>query len=447
MAQAGPIQNMNVGQEKGEGRRAARLDHLLWLLIALSPLIFAITSWNPFGAAGRLPDYVLSYSVPITFVELVAIVFAILAGFKPAATIREAPRWAQLALGIVIAIAVYTAAFAAPDRATALVRTYASAVHLLFGFSLYWLMQARWIGLRSLVWPSIVAGACLYLLAVVAYVIAVQDDPGFNWKRFGLGVSHIRQTGFYSVVGASAALGLAAMAQGRIRYWTAVAAAALMLSLSYWSGTRGSPFALLAAFGAALVMLPAMRSWRAIGALLVANLGGILLSLIYRPPNSFYGVERISQSAAAATGADEIATGRLTMWIGTVRVALERPLFGHGESQFRGIVPEALGEFNHPHNILMQVLLQWGIVGFVCFFSLAAFLGWRFVQAARKGGGDMMPAFLVAGGLVTMSLYEGTLYHPYPIMMLVVSIAFVLSSTSTAPHVIASGTTDGIQPA
>lgn len=429
MAMARPIA---AGQEGGSDgfRSLSGADRLAWLLVALAPAIFAIASWSRTGERNSVQALLLSFSLPITAIEMVVILFAARAGFQPSQAVARLPAWALIALVLLVAVAAGTAALVAPNGATAILRTIAWAIHLLFGFSAWYLLGTRWAPLRRAVWPWIAAGVALYVLVLAALVLAIPDEAAFNWKFLGLGVTHVRQVGFYSVVGAAAALGLAAVERSWPRYWLAVAAASLFLALSYWSGTRGSLFAILAAFGAGFVLLPAMRTIRAAAALVVGNAAGALIALVHVPPHPFYGVLRISRTAASAS-ADAITTGRIAQWTASARAVLERPFFGHGESQYGFAVP-AYAEFNHPHNILLQVALQWGLVGFACFFSLAALLGWRFVAAARGGGAGQAPAFLVAVGLATMALYEGSLYHPYPVMMFALALAFVLAAPARA---------------
>ena len=404
-------------------------DRLLWLLVALSPLLFALACWNPDGATdGR--QLLLAYSLPISAIELAVFAYAVSADLNLREALARVPRWAQLALGLVVAIAIVTAQLAVnPLHST--IRTVQLVIHLLFGFSAWHLFRTRWVPLQGRVWPWIVAGSCLYVAAVVAWVLAVQDVAGFDWKRFSLGVVHIRQTGFYSAAGAAAAIGLAAAATTRRTYWLAVAAASLLTALSFWSGTRGSLFAVLAAFAAGLVLLPALRTVRMAAAMVVSTAAGALLSLVHSAPHPYYGLLRISQSTAA-TGADEIATGRIGMWRAALEAVRERPLFGYGESQF-GVAVPGWSQFNHPHNVFVQILVQWGIVGFLCYFALAAFVAWRFVLAVRRGGPDLIAPFLVAGALFAMSLYEGALYHPYPTLMIVFSVAFVLARSDHPP--------------
>ena len=394
------------------------------LLVALAPFLFAVASWNPRMAARPFQDFALTYSLPISAIEIAVIFYAVSTGFRMSQALAALPRWARPVLGLLAALALATAALAANPPHSSL-RTCQLLIHVVFGFSACGLFRTRWAPLRGQVWPWVLAGTCLYVFTAVAWVLAVHDQPDFDWRRFSLGVIHIRQTGFYSAVGAAAAIGVASTARTREGYWLAVAGASLLLALSYWSGTRGALTAVLGAFVAGLIFLPALRSLRAVGALAVSGIAGALISLPFPPPHPWYGLLRISETAAAG-GADELATGRLRMWQAALDAIAERPFFGYGESQFGVAVPD-WSQFNHPHNIFIQILVQWGLVGFLCYFALAALLARQLIVRGRLGAPDTAAPFLVAGALFTMGLYEGSLYHPYPLMIFALSAAFVLA--------------------
>ena len=44
-------------------------------------------------------------------------------------------------------------------------------------------------------------------------------------------------------------------------------------------------------------------------------------------------------------------------------------------------------------------------------------------------GSAALPAYLTATSLLIYSLYEGTMYHPYPIAMLAVAVAWAFAGT------------------
>jgi O-antigen ligase len=396
----------------------------IWYLVAASPVLFGLITWPGGVIPGQ--NVMRHYSMPILAIEIAVIATAMLGGFAPSDKIGGAPRWVKAALGVLAAIAVYTALFVAPDKDAAILRTCSSAIHALFGLSLAHLFATKWQMLRSLVWPSVVVGTLGYLFLVIVFVMSIRDPISFEWKGFGLGVTNIRQVGFYSAVGACAALGLLINSQSQRTYFVWLIAAACLLAVSFWSGTRSSLVAVAAAFVIGSFAFAALRTGKAICGLLLSFCIGLMISLIHNVPHPAFGVFRVYSSSGGEEMGD-VTSGRTEIWLGTVRKALEHPLFGFGESQFRTVVPESGGGLNHPHNILPQVLLQWGIVGAACFFSLAAFLWLRFHRSAKRTGDQTIPAYLVATALLTYSLFEGSLYHPYPIAMLAVALAWVLA--------------------
>lgn len=71
----------------------------------------------------------------------------------------------------------------------------------------------------------------------------------------------------------------------------------------------------------------------------------------------------------------QIFSGRQEIWESGIQYALEKPLFGH----FIGIVPKdfiANTEYVHAHNQFLQVFLESGLVGLVCFIFMLTVI-WR----------------------------------------------------------------------
>jgi O-antigen ligase len=134
----------------------------------------------------------------------------------------------------------------------------------------------------------------------------------------------------------------------------------------------------------------------------------------------------------SSTQARDPSSGRVKMWLGTIQSIFDHPIFGIGESQFRVLVPASGWAYNHPHNIVLQVALQWGLVGAACYFPIGAIILVHFQRTARRMGTAALPAYLTVMSLLVYSMYEGTLYHPYPIAMMLVGIAWVISSEPRA---------------
>ena len=415
---------MSASKSEVEGRGPVA-PVLAGLLIAAAPVVFALATWDVTNLHSPIRAWMRFYGAPVIAIEILVIICALFSGFQPLRMLRAAPAWAQATLVVLITVAFCSAFVAAPDEGTAVGRTFLWLIHLLFGLGFAHLVRRCEPFFSRHFWPAVVVGLCGYVVLLMFFVWMIPDPATFGWAHLRLAVVNIRQVGFYSAVGAAAALGLSFFQSRWILYIAWGAAASLLLAISFWSGTRGSILAVWIACLAAMVWYPPLRTLFAIGTVAACNAIGAVLSLVHSVPDSHYGMARLAVSAATRT-AEDFSSGRLSQWLGAVRAVRERPLFGYGESQFRLIVPESMGAYNHPHNAVLQIALQWGVVGTVCFGALAGLVLWWCHLAVREGRKEDLPPFLVLVSLLAMSLYEGTLYHTYPIMMIAVSIAAIV---------------------
>lgn len=69
---------------------------------------------------------------------------------------------------------------------------------------------------------------------------------------------------------------------------------------------------------------------------------------------------------------NRFSSGSLNFWAEAAELTAKRPLFGYGVNQFQFTIQIADGRFGHPHNFVMQVFFDWGIVGGSAFLGLFA---------------------------------------------------------------------------
>lgn len=394
------------------------------LLVAAAPVIFGLSSWNHGAVRDGIASTLLGYSIPISLIEMVVIVITLLAGIKLSEFGAAFSRRGWATIAALFAIIFGTAMFVAPEPAVSMFRSYAWAIHFLFGLSIWALARAGAISATN-IWPQVLLGVLGYLVLLVAFVATIPDPARFDWVLFNLGVTNVRQLGFYATFGYMAAFALAILSQSRWTVWIAACAASLFFALACWSGTRSAILAIAAALVCGAILMPAFRKRSAIGTALITCAAGALLSMAHVSPDPSMGLMRMF-SDSQRPGADTMSSGRLTIWKGTAREIAKRPFFGYGESQFRFVVPESARAYNHPHNSLLQVLLAWGIIGGALFFGILAHVWWRLTRLAQTNSQQHAASFLVVNALLAMSLIEGSLFHPYPVMMLVFAFAVSL---------------------
>lgn len=139
-------------------------------------------------------------------------------------------------------------------------------------------------------------------------------------------------------------------------------------------------------------------------------------------------LERVSASSEAV----DPSTGRVNLWTTAVRIFEEKPLFGVGPGNFREhylrMAPDAVeyqlfghtytsylvsGDLHlfgiHPHNLTLNLLAEYGIVGFALFVIPLGFALRRSWRLGRRSGGsadrtDQVLAIAVATGIIGVTI-------------------------------------------
>ncbi len=419
---------------EADDRSAASGLRLALIILAVVPALFAGLTYTyndqlqPFWQ-----DIARWYSLPVMAAELVVILIALASGATLRGGLQAIPNHLTFVLLALVVIAVGTAALVANAPLPAQIRTTAWIIHLAFGLAMADLVgRAYHLPIAQQIWRWLALGFIIYFIALLAFIVNIPDREKFDWGRFLFGVLNIRQLGFYSGVGFAVAIGVALTSKDARWRWGMMLIAAALIWISFWTGTRSSlvgvGFALL--LGIVLVdSLRSIKAWALIGASLVL---GFALAFVHPPEDPAFTVYRLYDSTLPKGEDADMTSGRLEMWKGTATAILERPVFGHGESQFATDIRKISLGYNHPHNAFLQMAYQWGIVGALAFFALLFVAWWRVVGVARALPELGIPSFLVLTSMFGMAMLEGSLYHTWPVMMMVFAIAIALGGSRTA---------------
>src|SRR5690606_22204628 len=99
-------------------------------------------------------------------------------------------------------------------------------------------------------------------------------------------------------------------------------------------------------------------------------------------------------------------SGRIEVWRATIELIQARPLFGHGDGQFSLMVGERL-LIAQPHNIILQLLHAWGILGVLACLALVIRMAPAFLRPGTLDGVGFRCAALV---LAAYSFIDGSLF-------------------------------------
>jgi O-antigen ligase len=159
-------------------------------------------------------------------------------------------------------------------------------------------------------------------------------------------------------------------------------------------------------------------------AVLSALAMGLALPLLPDHPDFHLYVAGDGQDANMVTG------GRLALWHATLARWRDAPLFGWGSGS---TFWEVYVGWTHtqPHNVVLQFLISWGLVGAVGGLWL---LGRAIGATHRTGIGDarLLPLTGMLYALLFMSLLEGMLHYPRFIMMIAVGFAVLFAARERA---------------
>lgn len=392
------------------------------VVLGLAAPVFALGGW----LALTTHPAILFYSVPIVAAELAVVALAIAAGFDLRAAIaRLAPATRVGAAVWLVAVALADLVFAA-DRALALPLMLTTAIHAVFGLALWAMFETAWARYRRWFLYSAGAGTILYGVVFIAIVANELGNPGFNWIGVGVGITNIRQLGFYGVALVAIAFGLSAT----MRSWPALCGAAGG-AFGFWlaivSGSRVAFAAALASVLVVGVLTPANARFRLAG-LAAAALAVAIPASYLLVPHEAWGFDRIISRGLSGDSIDQYSSGRTAIWRETWAAIVDRPLFGHGEGQFRSQIAAAGGGLNHPHNAVLQFLYQWGIVGTAGLALMLSAGGLRLRRLTGHASGTDFAAFGTLAGLLAIAMFEGALYHAYPVMIAVLCLAVLNAS-------------------
>jgi O-antigen ligase len=252
------------------------------------------------------------------------------------------------------------------------------------------------------------------------------DAPTATFPIYG----SVRLFGAHQFAGCVAALGLLAHTRGRPWRITTGVFGLIAGSGLMWSGSR-APVVALAVMAAAwfwrgsrtekklvLFWLPAF----AVVALTVSS----LLGRPYEGMGWSSAVARTVQSA----GIEQVSSERSHFWSETLDHALKSPWIGYGADGYRFMQPAQNG--SQPHNMLLQWLLEYGIVGLVPLgWLLARGVRGLFTRSPSDETHSPFPCWASASllGAATYGLLDGVFYHATIFMPVAVIAGFALGAT------------------
>jgi len=404
--------------------------HRLGWAFALIPVVGACL-WF---LTGDLDDERNRSPIDLTqLVELAILFVAVRAGLGRGFVLSSLTRPERWALAILATCWCLGLILSAPEPLAGVERTAMRLPPLGAGIGLCFLLSRAGVEAaggfpRFFMWQPL-----LHIPVVVLLLLVFLDEPRLNWLGGPVGFWHVRVWGVVIAAGVAAAVGLhAARWRPGWRSDAVLFAGVLVLgTLLAWSGSRSAMLGLGLAY---LVMVGVVRGPMLRGVVpAIAGLGlGVVISLTLPLPDNNYGlVSSITESQDADL--NRSSGGRLTLWTGTLDHVLDKPLIGHGFDQFRYVYKGEPEGTIQPHNAVLQLFFDFGLIGGSAAILLLLSLWWRAVGDCTTPGREWkLPAVMVLNTMAVTALFDGSLYHAEPLALIALSLGILLSQPKPA---------------
>jgi len=261
-------------------------------------------------------------------------------------------------------------------------------------------------------------------LIIICYRLIDGADAVFNWIRLPI-FGNIRRLAM--TAGLMSVFLYFDDGYRQSEKWLLVLARVVGLSLLFWSGSRGAMLGWMLALLLFIRLTGQWSRWR--GWSLEVGVA-IALSILFdvgNPAMGFFGAFLRSWSGAVVTGTvDGLSSGRMSLWLKTLEV-LQEPriaLFGAGGNGFVRL-HLMFDQIFHPHNIVLQMLSDWGVGGLLLLLWLVRQgmpmrSGLKSAKTGMTGLGAAVMVFLLVTGLL-----DGGLYHLQYLFFAAIAFALI----------------------
>lgn len=375
-------------------------------------------------------EFARQIGTPFMLAEILVILWAFAWGFSLSDIWRQMNAFTRTLLLIFASTFWIGTAAYSKLPAFSIALTIGTIIHLLFAAALVTL--ARPADLRSLDRMAIIIAAGFAVFSVMiarAMMFATPADMTFvaklGWQFSIPGFISVRLFG--AVCGAFAALlvgiTLIGAERGHDRLYQYVSIT-LLGTLTIWTGTRAALLGVGVALLVALVVFRLRPTWPVLLKLaLCLGVAAIVGPALAPAHDSAFQLIATGDYASA----DNATGGRISLWAGTWHTFLTHPWFGLGAGANRWALPPEFFPHVQPHNIVLQFLINWGVIATICALALLAIATWKAHRVAMRVR-TVVPFVIMLDCLLAMSLVEGVFHFARETMLIMACFGLVFAA-------------------
>jgi len=245
---------------------------------------------------------------------------------------------------------------------------------------------------------------------------------------------HIRHTGY--IVTASASIAFAfALYRSTIdrQFMFYILLLLVSATLLFWTGGRASAISF---FGTSILLIGyliyanKLKFNHLVVTCLILALAVYLSELL--SVFDWNGITTAISRSKETSDMQTLTTGRTTIWLSVLSSLESHWLFGLKPQGYIFMPNHIYGV--HPHNIFLQFIVEWGLLGAGVFLFLLIRVGIRIIQSIKNRKKIASVSFLsgvaVTSSLTIHSLVDGTYYHGQPSYYIALALAVCLAAIS-----------------
>ncbi len=330
-----------------------------------------------------------------------------------------------------VILSYLTSDFYAPGNSLATLRLAETITHLLF-FLVLWDFFSNYRADFPLIFAAVATPGIIISL-LLALGLALDLSPAGTWK---LPLPHwealhlndnIRRLGYQLVISAAGLFYFFRSSGLRPLFLIFYA---LLVFFIFWLGGRAS---LLGLAGAIALFAYMNKDRRVTVAILLATVVALILFISADYLNLWgtgHGGSTLVERTFHSRDLDRMSSGRLELWSTVLKNWLDHPWLGGGpQSCF--FLPNRGVMIIHPHNFLLQFLLEWGVVGTLLFLLLlyrALRNGWRHYRQNPRSCTEHVAAASLLLALTLIGFFGGSYFFVQTVIPLLLAYALWASS-------------------
>lgn len=265
----------------------------------------------------------------------------------------------------------------------------------------------------------ILSGFFMILYSLIYYGPIFVINSFFNGTRLGTGINHINSFGLYNSITFSLLIYMSLIKKRRVLFILSLIPLAFALS----SGSRKVLLMLIITFVFSIYYLYKNKKYVHVLSLITIVIVALLAGSIFLSENIL--ISRIfSLSSLFGSGEIDVSLStRLNMITFGISTFRDNFLIGLGANQYRFYYLDQFGFLAYSHNNYIEVIVNFGIIGFIIYYMPTIKAFYREIKNKRKNTQTLLILLLIAIVLID-DLTTVSIYNKYSHLFLAVIFAY-----------------------